>query len=142
MKTELSNADDIEKPWPKSDLLPFLGFSKRSLNSLCRWHWGKQNTVCLGDIFELVISSRKDLRSGYLFSKMLDVRRIGKMTFLEVVTSMAGINFGNQCNLIWKDKCEIFLGAKRVKGILRFDQSFPITEEDKRAVMIRLKRND
>jgi hypothetical protein len=140
MKNELSNTDDIKKPWPKSDLLPFLGFPKPALNSLYRWYWGKQNTVCLGDVFELVISSGSDLRPGYLVSKMLDVQCIGKVTFLKVVTSMAGINFGNQCNLIWNDKCRIFLGAKRVKGNRRFDQSFSVTEEDKRAVRIRLKK--
>jgi hypothetical protein len=138
MKNELSNADDIGKLWPKSDLLPFLGFPKPALSSLYRWNWGKQGTVSLDDVFELVISSGSDLRPGYLVSKMLDVQCIGRVTFLKVVTSMAGINFGNQCNLIWNDKCGIFLGAKRVKGNRRFDQSFSITNEDKQAVKIRI----
>jgi len=53
---------------------------------------------------------------------------------------MAGIDFGNQCNLIWNDKCGIFLGAQRVKGNRRFNQSFPITKEDKRVVITRLKK--
>ena len=75
---ELSQIDDIKKQWPKYELLSLLGFPKAVRNNLCRWYWGEQDTVSLAEVFELVISSEKDPRPGYLISKILEVRCIEK----------------------------------------------------------------
>ncbi len=82
------------KQWPKCELLSLLGFPKAVRNNLCRWYWGEQDTVCLAEVFELVISSEKDPRPGYLISKILEVRNIGKETFLKVVNALAEVDFG------------------------------------------------
>lgn len=126
----LANADDMTKQWPKSDLLLSLGFPASARNNLCRWYWEKQDTVTLAEVFELVISSDKDPRPGYLISKMLDVRCVGKKTFLSVVSYMAGLDFGKRCNLVWKSKYTQFVNAHRVRGG-KYSWSFPITDAGK-----------
>jgi len=127
----LANADDMTKHWPKVKLLFFLGFPTAARNNLCHWHWGKQDDVTLAEVFELVISSERDPRAGYLISRMLDVRCVGKTAFLRVVRYMAGLDFGKQCNLAWKIKYSHFLNASRAKGSNVYCWSFPITEEGK-----------
>ncbi len=129
IRAELANVDDMTKQWPKSDLLICLGFPALARNSLCRWYWEKQETVTLAEVFELVISSNKDPRPGYLISKMLGVRCVGKKTFLSVVSSMAGFDFGKKCNIFWKSKYTQFENAHRVKGNRKYSWSFPITDE-------------
>lgn len=126
---EVANADDMMKQWPKSDLLLFCGFPKMARKSLYRWFWGEKDTLTLYEVFELVISSEKDPRPGYLISKMLDARCVGKKTFLGVMGSMAELDFGKQCNLVWKSKYANFLNAHRVKGSCQYGWSFPITDE-------------
>jgi len=128
---ELSQIDDIKKQWPKYELLSLLGFPKAVRNNLCRWYWGEQDTVSLAEVFELVISSEKDPRPGYLISKILEVRCIGKETFLKVVNSLAEIDFGEKTNLVWKQKYTQFLNAHRVKGSRKHSWSVPITDEGK-----------
>ncbi len=129
--TELAHVDDMMKQWPKSELLLFLGFPKSLRNGLCRWYWEKQETVTLAEVFELVISSEKDPRPGYLISKLLDCRCVGKKTFFNVVNFMTRLDFGKQCNLVWKSKYTQLLNAHRVKGSDEYNWSFPITEEGK-----------
>lgn len=88
----------------------------------------KQDNITLAEVFELVISSQNDPRPGYLISKMLDTGCVGKMTFLSVVRYMAGLDFGNRCNLVWKSKYKQFASAHRVKGSRVHSWSFPITD--------------
>jgi hypothetical protein len=126
----LADADDIAKQWPKSDLLLLLGFPTLARNNICRWYWGKQDTVSLDEVFDLVISSDKDPRPGYLISKMLDIRCVGKKAFLNVVNTMSLLDFGEKCNLVWKSKYTQFLTAHRVKGSRDLSWSFPITDRD------------
>jgi hypothetical protein len=128
---DLAAADDMTKQWPKSDLLLFSGFPASARNSLCRWHWEKQDAVTLAEIFELVISSDKDPRPGYLISKMLDIRCVGKKNFLSVVTYMAGLDFGKQCNHVWKGRYTQFENAHRVRGSRKYSWSFPVTDAGK-----------
>lgn len=128
MKIELMNADDMTKQWPKWDLLLFLCFPTVARNNLCRWYWAKQDTITLEELFELVISCERDSRPGYLISGMLDVRCIGITTFLKVVKSMEKINFGDKCNLIWKEKYNQFVVSKRVRGRF-YSWSKPITQD-------------
>ena len=121
----------MAKQWPKSDLLLYLGFPTLARKSLCNHYWKNQDTITLTEVFELVISSIKDPRPGYLISKMLDVQGVGKKAFLYAVNTMAEIDFGKKCNLIWKLKYAKFLDAKRVKGGRKHCWSVPITDEEK-----------
>ena len=123
---DLANADDMTKQWPKLELLLFLRFPALARNSLCREYWKEKDTVTLNELFELVISSDRDPRSGYLVSKMLDVRCIGRKTFLSIVRYMAGLNLGKQCNLVWKRKYTQFVNSHRVKGNSEYSWSFSI----------------
>ncbi len=116
----------MTKQWPKSDLLLSLGFPKPARNRLCRWYWEKQDTVTLAEVFELVISSEKDPRPGYLISKMLDIRCVGKKSFLSVVSSMARLDYGKQYNLIWESKYTQFLNDSRGKNVNRSKPIFCI----------------
>ncbi len=127
----MARADDMTKQWPKLDLLLSLGFPESASNNICEWYWKKKETVTLAEVFEVVISSEKDPRLGYLISKMLDIRCVGKKTFLKVVSSMAGLDFGKQCNLVWKNKYTKFFNAHRVKGSRKHSWSFPITDDGK-----------
>ncbi len=44
---------------------------------------------------------------------------------------MTRLDFGKQCNLVWKSKYTQLLNAHRVKGSDEYNWSFPITEEGK-----------
>jgi len=129
---ELANTDDMSRQWPKLDLLLYLEFPTLARNNLCDFYWKNQNTITLTEIFELVISSKEDPRPGYLISKMLDVRCIGKKAFLTVVNSMTEVDFGKKCTLIWQQKYAKFIDASRVKGNRKYCWSVPITDEEKR----------
>jgi hypothetical protein len=61
---------------------------------------------------------------------MLDFRNVGIKTFLKIVDTFSEIDFGQQCNHIWKNKYTIFLEAHRVRG-MEYCWSSPITEEGK-----------
>lgn len=128
---ELARTDDITKPWPKLDLLFSLGFPESARNNICGWYWKNQETASLAEVFEVVISSEKDPRPGYLITKMLDFRNVGIKTFLKVVNSFSEIDFGQQCNLIWKNKYTMFLNSHRLRGSRKHSWSSPITEEGK-----------
>ncbi|GAB6908216.1 hypothetical protein DESC_270003 [Desulfosarcina cetonica] len=128
---ELSKTDDMKKSWPKYDILFSLGFTETIRNSICEWYWGDKETVTLEDVFEVVISSEKDPRTGYLITKMLDLRCVGIKTFLKVVNSFSEIDFGKKCNIAWRKKQEMFMSAHRVKGSREHSWSSPITEEGK-----------
>ena len=128
---ELAKTDDITKPWPKLDLLFSLGFPETVRNNICKWHWINKETFTLDELFEVVISSEIDPRPGYLITKMLDFRNVGIITFLKVVNSLSEIDFGQQCNLIWKNKYTMFLNAHRVRGSRKHSRSSSITEEGK-----------
>lgn len=128
---ELTSADDITKPWLKFDLLFSLGFPLSVSNNICERYWINKETVTLAELFEVVISSEKDPRAGYLITKLLDFRCVGIKTFLKVVKSFSEIDFGKQCNLIWENKCKMFLNAHRVRGSRKHSWSSPINEEGK-----------
>ena len=125
----LAKVDDIKKQWPKRELLLFMGFPKSVRNNLCRWYWEEQDTVTLAEVFELVISNERDPRPGYLISKMLDTRGVGKNIFLKVIRTLTELDFGEQCNLVWEKKYTQFLNAHRVKGSRKYSWSFPITDD-------------
>lgn len=122
-------ADDIAKKWPKFNLLYSLGFPKAARNNICRTYWDKQETISLSDVFEIIISDQNDPRPGYIISKMLDVSMVGKTTLLNVIKAMSKIDFGEKCNLIWKQKYAQFRKSHRVKGSRLHCWSFPISEE-------------
>jgi hypothetical protein len=128
---EISSADDITKPWPKFDLLISLKFPLSVSNNICERYWINKETVTLAELFEIVISSEKDPRPGYLITKMLDFRCVGIKTFLKIVNSLSGIDFGKRCNLIWENKYKMFLNAYRVRGSRKHSWSSPINEEGK-----------
>ncbi|BBO87038.1 hypothetical protein [Desulfosarcina ovata] len=127
---EMTESDDITKPWPKLDLLFSLGFPETLRNNICQWHWHNQEAATLDEVFEFVISSEKDPRPGYLIAKMLDFRNVGIKTYLKLVNTLSEINFGPRCNLVWENKYTTFLNSHRVRGI-KFNWSKPITEEGK-----------
>ena len=131
IKNEFSKVDDIEKEWPKFDLLFSLGFPVAARNNICRTYWNNRETLSLSDVFEIIISNENDSRDGYLISKMLDVSMVGKTTFLKVIREMSKIDFGAQCNLVWELKCAKFRRSHRVKGARVHSWSFPITEKGK-----------
>jgi len=126
--TELLNADDMMKQWPKSEMLLFLGFPTSDRNSLCQRYWRDKENVTLTEIFELVISDDTNIRSDFIVSKMLDVQCIGIKAFLKVVRHMGKIDFGKKCNVVWKNKYTQFLNAQRVRGV-RISWSSAITSE-------------
>ena len=128
---ELAVADDITKKWPKEELLLALGFSVAATNNLCNWHWKDKDSVTLEEIFELVISSDKDPRPGYLICRMLDFRHFGRKGFFAIMHRLSNVNLGEKCNSFWKAKHQLFLAAHRVKGLHPYNWSFPITEEGK-----------
>lgn len=132
MAMDLANADDMTKQWPKSSLLSFCGFPASARNSLCRGYWEHQEGLTLAEVFELVISSDIDPRPGYLISRMLDVRYVGRKSFLAVIRHMETLDFGQQCNLVWQGKYAQFADAHRAKGSGDLSWSFPITDEGKR----------
>ena len=127
--SELVTHDDIFKQWPKWDLLEFLDFPAKAKKNLCRHYWGQQDTINLNDVFEVLISSERDHRPEYLISPMLDARNIGKTTFLKVIDSMAKVNFGERCNLIWKQKYQQFLDSKRIRGRRQHYYTKPIAQK-------------
>ena len=131
MAIDLANADDMTKQWPKSDLLSFCGFPTAARNSLCQNYWEQQDGLNLAEVFELVISNDRDPRPGYLISKMLDVRSVGKKALFAVVGHMTELDFGKQCNLVWQSKYAQFRDAHRVRGSRWCSWSFPITDEGK-----------
>lgn len=134
---DLASVDDMTKQWPKSDLLLSLGFPVAARKNLCRWYWEKQDNITLAEVFELVLSSHKDPRPGYLISKMLDIGCIGKMTFLSVVRYMGRLDFGIKCNLVWKNKYQQFANAHRVRGNREGSWSFPITDSGEQMAKFR-----
>jgi hypothetical protein len=128
---ELAVADDMMKKWPKEKLLPALGFPAAATHNMCNWHWKDKDSVTLEEIFELVISSDKDPRPGYLICRMLDFRHFGKKGFFAIVHRLSNVNLGEKCNSFWKAKHQLFLDAHRVKGLGPCNWSIPITEEGK-----------
>ncbi len=125
IKDELLNADDMTKQWPKWELVSALGFPSLAKNSLCKQYWSEQKTVTLREIFELVISSEKDRRPGYLITTILDMRCIGITSYFKMIKSMSEANFGKKCNAIWQVKYARYLAAKRVRGKI-YSYSKPI----------------
>ena len=109
----------------------FIRISEGLRNSICEWHWSNQETATLNEVFEVVISSEKDPRPGYIITKMLDFRNVGIKTYLKVVKSLSEIDFGQRCNHVWKNKYTVFLNSHRVKGCRTHSWSTPITEEGK-----------
>ena len=128
IEADIAKADDLMRPWSISELLVFLGFPKQAQNVL-QWCWREKETVTLSEVFDLVISCDEVLRSGIIISKMLNVRCIGIKTFHTVVRHMTGLNFGKNCNRVWKAKYNFFLHARRVKGSLTIGWTAPITHD-------------
>ncbi|MBU1170177.1 MAG: hypothetical protein KKD44_11490 [Proteobacteria bacterium] len=131
IKNELPKTDDIEKQWPKFNLLYSLGFPVAARNNICRTYWDNRETISLSDVFEIIISNTSDPRDGYLISKMLDVSMVGKTTFLNVIRAMSKIDFGTKCNVVWEFKYAQFRNSHRAKGARVHCWSFPITEKGK-----------
>jgi len=127
--TELAVGDDVTKKWPKADLLLALGFPTAARNTLCKWHWKEKDTATLAEVFELVISSDEDTRPGYLVSRLLDFRNVGRKCVLDVIHHMSGLDFGPNCNLLWKARHQRFLYAHRLKGAGEGKWSFPLTKQ-------------
>ena len=125
---ELVAADDLRRKWPKVDLLYSLGFPEAVRLNICRKYWSEQESVSLADVYELIISSKKDPRPGYLISKMLDCSCVGRVAFLKAVDHMTHLNLGKRCNLAWKKRYKKFQEAHRAKGSNQHNWSFPLTE--------------
>ena len=126
--SEIAKADNLMRPWNKSDLLLFLGFPIQARNSLLRY-WSDKDGVTLLEVFDLVISSDEVPRSGIIVSSLLNVHCVGIKTFHTVVRHMTGLNFGKNCNRVWKAKYNFFLHARRVKGSLTIGWTAPITHD-------------
>jgi hypothetical protein len=123
---DIVKADDLMRLWSITELLVFLGFPIQARNGL-QWYWQEKETVTLSEVFDLVISCDEAPRSGIIISKMLNVRCIGIKTFHTVVRRMAGLNFGKNCNRVWKTKYKLFQNARRVKGSRTIGWTAPIT---------------
>lgn len=126
---ELIAADDPTGEWPKAELLVALGFRPGVNRNLCEWHWGDRESVSLAEIFELLISSNRDPRPGYLICPILDCRNVGRKGFLQLVQNMSRIDFGPKCRAAWQERHQLFLAAHRLKGPGDYSWSFPITAE-------------
>ena len=134
---DLISADDIEKKWPKWDLLLTLGFGEYVRRNLCRRYWEEQDDISLVEVFEVVISSQKDPRPGYLISPMLNARGVGQKTFLHTVKHITELKFGRKCKRIWNRKYKQFADVHRVKGIGEHSYSFAVTEAGKNMAMFK-----
>jgi hypothetical protein len=117
--------------WPKNDLLFTLGLSAAARRALCDWHWKDRELVSLEEVFELVISSDEDPRPGYVISRLLDVRNVGRIGLLKILRRISNLEFGTKCRLAWEAKYQRILNGHRLKGADAFSWSFPITEEGK-----------
>ncbi len=124
--SEIAKADNLMRPWNKSDLLLFLGFPIQARNSLLRY-WDNKDGVTLLEVFDLVISCDEVPSSGIIISKLLNVHCIGIKTLHAVVKHMAGLDFGKNCNRVWKTKYKLFQNARRVKGSRTIGWTAPIT---------------
>jgi hypothetical protein len=124
----LGAADDLRRKWPKADLLYSLGFPEAVRQNMCRRYWQEQECITLAEVFEIIISSKKDPRPGYLISKMLDCSCVGRVAFLKAVEHMTQLDLGNRCNLAWKRRYKKFKEAHRARGSREYSWSFPLTE--------------
>ena len=128
---ELTAADDLTKKWPKVDLLMALGFRMAAARNLCEYHWADREFVSLAEIFELLVSSDRDPRPGYLICRILDFRNIGRKGFLKLTSNLSRMDFGPICNSAWQEKYQQLMKAHRLKGLSNYSWSFPVTEEGK-----------
>jgi hypothetical protein len=129
MLEKISQTDDPKKLWPKEELLSSLGMPTRIKSSVCAIIWRDQEMISLHDVFELIISDERDPRPGYLISKLLDQRNVGKKSFLAIVDHLHQLNLGTQCNQLWDEKYQRFLNADRVKGSSCQRWAFAISEK-------------
>ncbi len=125
---DLPLLDDIDAQWPKHVILVALGFPSSVTKALCQYRWDDRETVSLGEIFELLISSDSDPRPGYIVSRLLDCRMVGKKSVVHVIENIAAIDFGRQCNLAWGERYRRYRDSHRMKGSGTHSWSFPITE--------------
>lgn len=128
---ELRVADDLNRGWSKNDLLFTLGFTDSARRMLCDWHWERRDSVSLDEVFELVISSDEDPRPGYIISRLLDIRGVGRKGLLGVLRRIPCLELGEKCRSAWEAKYRRFLDSHRVKGAGAYNWSFPLTEEGK-----------
>jgi hypothetical protein len=56
------------------------------------------------EIFELLASSERDPRPGYLVCPILDFRNVGRKNLLEMIKSMSTIDLGSKCNAAWQER--------------------------------------
>jgi hypothetical protein len=125
---DLAAADDLRRKWPKIDLLHSLGFPIAVRQNICFSYLSEENYITLTDVFEIVISSKKDPRPGYLISKMLDCQCVGRVAFLKAVNHISQLDLGTQGNLAWKKRYKKFKEAHRAKGSRQQSWSFALTE--------------
>jgi hypothetical protein len=134
---DLPVIDDTEAEWPKTVLLAALGFPSSARKVLCEYYWQDRSTVSLREIFELLISSQKDPRPGYIISPLLDFRNIGRKSVLGVVGHIGTLDLGRRCDAAWKEKYTAYLHSHRMKGSGKYSWSFPISEGGKWPVRIK-----
>jgi hypothetical protein len=126
---EVNALDDPDLEWPKKDLLYTLALPAVARNSICEWHHSERNTASLNQIFELLISSDEDPRTGYLVSRALDFRSVGRKSVLESIYFINTIKFAPKCMAAWRAKHTKFSAAHRMKGSSDYASSFPLTKE-------------
>jgi hypothetical protein len=135
---DLPAIDDIDAEWPKEVILTALDFPSSAKRSLCAYHWEGRAAVSLGEIFELLISSDVDPRPGYIISRLLDHRNVGRQSVIRIIEGVATMDFGRRCNLEWSRRYERFRDSHRMKGSSTYSWSFPITEEGKKSARYRV----
>lgn len=128
---EVTAADDLTRDWPKVELLKALGFRLGVTKNLCETLWEDRESVPLAEIFELLVSSDRDPRPGYLICRILDFRSVGRKGFLELASNLSRMDFGPRCNSAWQEKYQQLMKAHRLKGLSNYSWSFPVTEEGK-----------
>jgi hypothetical protein len=125
---DIAKSDDLMKSWSISELLVFLGFPIQARNGL-QWYWQEKETVTLSEVFDFVISCDEVPRSGIIISKLLNVHCIGIKTLHAIVRHMTELDFGKNCNRVWKEKYKLFQNARRVKGSRTIGWTAPITHD-------------
>ncbi len=129
MLSTLSKTDDLEKKWPKEELLLVLGFPVRTRNVLVKWYWEDEKEISLKGVMEVVVSDDKDPRPGYIISRLIGLRNVGDKNFWICIEQLNKLDLGKNCNRFWNIKYDKLMSAYRVKGLSSHSWSIPVTEK-------------
>jgi len=113
----LVKADDLKKKWPKEKLISAFVFPARVHNVMLHFRWKDQDEICLEELLEFIISSDKDPRPGYIVSRFLGYRNVGKKGFWEAIDRLNAVDFGEKGNALWQSKYRELKSSYRVYGL-------------------------